>query len=241
MTEQRFVDRVRHDRRQRIKRIALAVLALVVMVTLGWLIWFSSVLAVRGVDVEGQTTLKRSQILRAADVPTGRPLARVDLTAIESRVAALERVESVDVSRSWPHTIAIDVVERKAIIVSNVAGAIRGIDREGIDFRSYSSAPSKLVEATITVTDPEQALETRRSVARVVDLVTRREPTLRRQLQSVSAASKDSIELDLTSGRTVVWGSAAKGERKLEVLRSLLRIDATRYDVSAPDQPTTRQ
>ncbi|QGG41115.1 cell division protein FtsQ/DivIB [Aeromicrobium yanjiei] len=241
MTDPRFVDRARQDRRRKIKRIALAVLAVVVAAAVVWTIWFSSLLAVHDVKVAGQATYKPAKILRVADVPAGRPLARVDLAAIESRIAGLERIESVDVSRSWPRTISIDVVERKAIIWATVSGRIRGIDKEGIDFRSYGSEPSQLVEATITVTDPAQRLETTRSVATVVDRIGREDPSLRRQLQSVSAASKDSIELDLTRGRTVVWGSDAKGARKLEVLRSLLDLDATRYDVSAPDQPTTRQ
>ena len=241
MTEQRFVDRARAGRRRRIRRIAIAVLVAVVAVTLVWVVWFSSLLAVRNVEVDGQTTLSRAQVLRVAQVPTGRPLARVDLTAIETRIAEVPRVESVAVSRSWPRTIAIDVVERRAILWATVDGEVRGIDREGIDFRSYSSAPAKLVEATITPTDPTQRLATTRAVASVVDQITRRDPRLRRQLQSVSAQSKDSIELDLTDGRVVVWGSAAQGARKLEVLTALLRIDATRYDVSAPDQPTTRE
>ena len=54
-------------------------------------------------------------------------------------------------------------------------------------------------------------------------------------------ASKDSVQLVLGKNRTVTWGSAAKGEQKLTVLRSLLKIKARGYDVSAPEQPTTRR
>jgi cell division protein FtsQ len=36
-----------------------------------------------------------------------------------------------------------------------------------------------------------------------------------------------------------VWGSSDDGRRKLQVLTPLLGLEATRYDVSAPDQPTT--
>ncbi len=39
---------------------------------------------------------------------------------------------------------------------------------------------------------------------------------------------------------SVTWGSAGNAARKLTVLNSLLRISAKEYDVSAPDQPTTR-
>jgi cell division protein FtsQ len=39
----------------------------------------------------------------------------------------------------------------------------------------------------------------------------------------------------------VTWGSGASLTRKLTVLKSLLGINARVYDVSAPDQPTTKK
>jgi cell division protein FtsQ len=38
----------------------------------------------------------------------------------------------------------------------------------------------------------------------------------------------------------VVWGSAEQNEEKAVVLRPLLKVDAERYDVSAPELPTTK-
>lgn len=240
MTTDRFFERSRLERRRRWKRIAIAVLAVAVASTLVWLIWFSSVLAVRGVEIAGRTTLKEAQIMGAAQVPVGRPLARVDLTAIEGRIAALDRVDTVEVSRSWPRTVSISIVERKAVVWISVDGRIRGIDRHGVDYRSYSSAPKSLLEAKISVTDPRDRQQTSEHVVAVVQRITDDDPALRGQIQSISASSKDSIELNLTEGRTVVWGSGADGERKLTVLKALLPIKASHYDVSAPDQPTTR-
>lgn len=241
MTDDRFAERSRSERRRRWKRIALAVLAIAATGALVWMIWFSSVLAVRDVEVAGRTTLKQAQVLRAADVPVGRPLARVDIAAIEGRVAALERVDTVDVSRSWPRTVSISIVERETIVWATIDGEIRGIDRQGLDYRSYSVAPKNTIEAKINVVDPDDRLPTSESIVTVVKLIADKDPALRRQIQSVTAGTKDSIELDLTEGRTVVWGSSDDGERKLTVLESLLGIDAARYDVSAPDQPTTRE
>lgn len=241
MTHDVFAERSRSERRRRWKRIALAVLAVAVTAALVWMIWFSSVLAVRDVEVSGRTTLKQAQVLSAADVPLGRPLARLDIAAIEGRVAALERVDSVDVSRSWPHTVSIKVVERETIVWASIDGEIRGIDRHGLDYRSYPSAPKDTLEAKIDMVPVDDRLETSESIVAVVRLITAKDRELRRQVQSVTAASKDSIELNLTEGRTVVWGSEADGERKITVLRSLIGIKASRYDVSAPDQPTTRQ
>ena len=74
----------------------------------------------------------------------------------------------------------------------------------------------------------------------MVETIEDKDPKLRRLVQSVEASTKDSITLDLTKGRTVTWGSAGNASRKLTVLNSLLQISAKQYDVSAPDQPTTR-
>ena len=59
-------------------------------------------------------------------------------------------------------------------------------------------------------------------------------------MRSISAASPDSITLNLGSGVKVVWGSSDDSERKAEVLSVLMRRKATVYDVSAPDLPVTK-
>lgn len=241
MTEQdeRFAARASYERRRRLRRVAVSLLALVVIGTLTWIVMFSSVMAVRRVAVDGETTLSESQVRSAADVRIGQPLARIDVAAIEARVASMERIQSVTVSRSWLHTVRITVVERRPVAWLTVGGAIRGLDRYGIDFRTYDKAPKGLLEAEVTTTEPRSRQQTLEAVAAVVQLIEDDDPALRKQLKNITAATKDSIQLNLTNGRTVVWGSRADSAHKLTVLNALLRIKADRYDVSAPDQPTT--
>lgn len=239
MTADRFFERSRSERRRRWLRIALAVLLVVLAGTLAWLVWFSSVLTVRDVEVSGRATLKESQVLRAAQVPQGRPLARVDVGAIEARLSALNRIDTVEVSRSWPRTISISIKERTPVLWTRINGQVRGVDRNGIAYRSYASPPDDLIEATIESTDPRGRLQTSAAVAAVVVDIGEQDAALRREIESVTAGSKDSIELKLSKGRTVVWGSRHDAQRKLQVLEPLLRLEASRYDVSAPDQPTT--
>ncbi|MFD0330966.1 hypothetical protein ACFQZC_29225 [Streptacidiphilus monticola] len=52
--------------------------------------------------------------------------------------------------------------------------------------------------------------------------------------------SFDDIELQLTGGVTVVWGSPEENPRKAVVLAALMRQKASRYDVSSPDSPAIR-
>src|SRR6476661_5837842 len=90
-------------RRWLVWRYVIASVLLVVLVTGAvWLVFVSSVLTVKHVDVQGESLLTRRQVLAAARVPTGAHLAELDLSAIRSRVGALAPVQRVDVSRDWP-------------------------------------------------------------------------------------------------------------------------------------------
>lgn len=227
-------------RRRRWFRIATAAGVLVLVGVLVWLVWFSSVLTARSVEVSGHTTMRAGDIEKAAQVPLGEPLVSVDLTAIETRVKQLPRVRSVDVSRSWPHTVSIEVEERTTVMWSRVEGEIHGIDRFGVDYRTYDKAPKGIVEARISGYDADVRLEATRAAAEVAAFLRSQMPAWITDLRTISAETQDSVTLGLSKGRTIVWGSVDQGERKLEVLKTLLTIKAKGYDVSAPDQPTTR-
>jgi cell division protein FtsQ len=64
-------------------------------------------------------------------------------------------------------------------------------------------------------------------------------PDLRDRVVSLSATTRDDVDLILRSGDEVRWGSADQAEMKAEVLRVLLKRKADMYDVSAPELPTT--
>lgn len=241
MSQARFDERRRADGRRRTLRRVLAVLGVAVVAGLVWLVWFSDVLGVRTVDVEGLTSLEPAEVREAADVPLRTPLARLDTVAVQARVAKLERVENVAVERSWPRTVRIVVTERTAVAWTTVDGTLRAIDRFGVDFRDLSKEPKGYVEVTTDATDPRQRQLAIASAASVVAFLRREDPDLVEQVQAVDAPTRDAVTLNLTKGRTVTWGSAADSARKLQVLDALLDIDASGYDVSAPEQPTTRE
>lgn len=239
MIELKFAERARLERRRKIRRISITVSIVTVAALLAWIVWFSGVLAAQSVRVQGLTSMSQDQVTRAAQVPLGTPLARVDVDQIASRVAAMPRVADVHVSRSWPRSITIDVVERRAVVWTRMGRTIRAVDRTGTDFRSYRKAPDGIVEAKVTAAGTKPRRDALRAVAAVAHEIWRSDGALAGQIMSITAGSKDSVTLTLTKGRTVAWGSTALGERKLEVLRALLSIEAAKYDVSAPDQPTT--
>lgn len=240
MSQELFEKRRRAAMWRTVRRWLLGVLAAATLAGMVWLVWFSTVLVAKDVEVEGLTTLRPDTIREQAAVPLGVQLARLDTVAIETRIARMERIDVVDVHRRWPSTVLLTVKERVPVgwVVSN--GNIRYVDRDGIDFRTVTREPENLTEIRIDTVDPltrQQALE---AVTRVITYLRAQAHDLYLQIRYVSASTQDSIELRLTEERTVMWGSAEHNEDKAVVLRPLLKVDADRFDVSAPELPTTK-
>jgi cell division protein FtsQ len=134
--------RRRHAGRWRRLRLVLVALLVVALVSGSvWLVFFSSYVTARDVDVTGTTTIGDGRIERAAKVPKGTPLARVDLGAIRAHVESIAAVKNAEVSRSWPHTVHIAVTERTAIAVINQGNGLQGLDAEGVLFGHYPTRP----------------------------------------------------------------------------------------------------
>lgn len=216
-------------------RYVLVVLALLVAVGSGvYLVFFSSTLSVQGVEVSGTQTLSEAKVREVADVPTGGPLATVDLDRIAYRVRSLAVVKSAEVTRKWPHDVLIEIVERQPVAVVEIAGELHSLDEDGVVFGTYHRAPQGLprVRAGSGVTAAALA-EGAEVVAALPDEIATR-------IDHAEVQSVDRITLRLRDGREVVWGSAEESELKGEVLAGLLeaRPRARAYDVSVPGQPT---
>jgi cell division protein FtsQ len=215
----------------------VAVLLVVALLVGGiWLVFFSSYLSVQGVQVTGVEQLKSADVERAAAVPHGDPLARVDLERIRTRVESLAAVKSADVTRQWPDEVRIAVVERQPVAVVEIGGQLRGMDDDGVVFRGFAKAPADLPRVQ---TPAGTGTEVLREGALVVGSLP---GDLAAKVDHVDVQTVDEISLQLRDGREVEWGSAEQSEQKAAVLTDLLAaVDAQRYDVSVPGQPTTRQ
>lgn len=200
-----------------------------------WALYWSSWLVVQQVEVTGvRDTLRPSQVRDVADVPTGEPLARVDLAAVQRRVQGMAAVESAEVSRVWPDGILIEVTERTAIAVVELDGRLQGMDATGVLFREYDRAPTGLPRVQIAT---QATRDARQEAARVLAALPE---DLARTVDHVEVTTIDQISLVLRDRRTVLWGSAEQSAQKAKVLAVLLQRRAQTYDVSVPSQPTTR-
>jgi cell division protein FtsQ len=215
------------------RRVVALLLLMGLMVGAVWLFYFSDVLAVKDVEVHGTRTLASDEVRDVAAVPSGEPLARVDLDAIRARIEALAVVREAEVTRSWPDRVRIDLDERVAIAVVEIGGRTRGMDAEGVVFRDYPKPPPGMPQVRTSTDTRSDAL---REAALVVEALP---AEISRRVDHVEVATIDQISLVLRGAKTVVWGSAEDSDAKAEVLAGLLQQPARTYDVSVPGQPTT--
>jgi cell division protein FtsQ len=204
-----------------------------VIAGVGWLVFFSSVLGLRTVRVEGAHQISSAQVVAAAHIPPGTPLARIDLGAVRSRVEAIPSVASATVSRSWPHTLLVRITERQPIAVVHRGGAWWEMDQTA---KLFAKAGPRAADQPIVELKGHAGPETLRAVASV--LGTLPHPLLV-QTRRVTAASLDSITLVLKNASLVRWGDARDSVEKASVLDALLHHKAHVYDVSIPSQPAT--
>lgn len=217
----------------RLARALVALVVLVLLATIGWSVGFSSLFAARHVAVSGARTLTAEEVRAAAAVPLGVPLARQDVDAIATRVAGLQLVRSVQVSRSWPRTVSVHVQERTALLAVRQPDGFVLIDDQGQAYLTVADVPREVVLAQV---DPGNA-----GLLRNVGVVAAAlPPSVRHAMTSISAYTADGIELKLTGGKAVVWGSADQSALKAQVLVALLSRPAKSYDVSAPHSPALR-
>lgn len=234
-----FARRRLRARLRRLRPFLIGALAVVLVVTLTWLVFFSSVLTVRGVRVTGNATVGAARIERAAQVPLDRQLVRVDLAAIQARVESIPAIASAQVSRSWPHTIKIAVTERVPIAVVDRGTGLQAVDVNGVLFGSYAHAPADL---PVVRTEPDIKAAALAEAAQVVTSLRR---DIAAKVEHVDVASVDSIDLRLAGGLTVLWGSADDSADKAEVLAALLahvtkKDPVSVIDVRVPGRPTTK-
>ena len=235
IARRRFARRQRARRWLAWRRVVVAALLVALVAAGAWLVFFSSALAVNGVQVTGTESLDPRVVRRAAQVPLGGPLATVDLGSISERVRGLPAVKGVDVSRSWPDQVRIAVVERQAVAVVQQGGVLRGLDEDGVLFRRFPSRPTSLPlvhTGSRTRTD---------ALAEAAGVGASLPPALSARVDYLEVQTVDKISLKLRNGKTVLWGSAEDSADKAKVLEGLLQHKASYYDVTVPGDPIIRR
>ncbi|MER5555295.1 FtsQ-type POTRA domain-containing protein [Streptomyces sp. NPDC002793] len=224
-------------------RLILAAVGLVLAASAAaWVLYGSSWLRLERVTVAGTDVLTRSEVEAAAAAPIGSPLISVDTGEIADRLRrAMPRIDSVDVVRSWPHGVSLDVTERKPVLLVEKGGKFIEVDAKGVRFATVDKAPPHVPLLELA---PDRSASLRRFGAdrllrEAVRVAGDLPADIAAEAETVRVTSYDSAVLELTRGRTVMWGSSEEGPVKARVLTALMKASpkAGHFDVSAPTAP----
>ncbi len=206
--------------------------AVVLVVVLGAVAWFSPLLSVRSVQVEGAQVLTAEEVTAALDVADGTPLLQVDLTEAAGRVAMLPRAARVTVDRHFPSDLRVLVEERVPVVYVDKADGPHLLDATGVDFAAAVPPPGvpRLVTERPGRSDPVTTA--------ALTVITSLPAPVRAQVTLVNPGSAADVRFTLGADRVVVWGTPDNLGRKAQVLAAVLTQPGKVYDVSSPDLPT---
>jgi cell division protein FtsQ len=231
----RFSARARRNR----WRVAVPWLVAAVVVVLigaaGLVVWFGPALPVDSVRVVGARLVSVDQVRAAAGVRPGTPLARVDVGAVHRRVAALAPVREVRVGRDLPGTVVIRISERTPAGLVERPDGLWMIDASGVVYAPVADRPPGLV--LLKIPAPAAGDATTRAALTVLRALP---PALLEPLAALAADAPARVRLELTDGRTIVWGDSSDNEAKARVALVLLARPGRTIDVSAPELVTIR-
>ncbi len=217
-----------------LKVLTWGIVIAVISVGLGLLLYFTPIMSVRNLVVDGLQALPRDEVVAAVAVPTGTPLLQVDTDKVANRVATIRRVASVRVQREYPSSLRVTVVERVPVAVKDLPDGTHLFDRDGVDF---ATAPPPPGIAYLDVDNPGPSDPPTKAALQVLTAL---RPEVAGQVVRVAAPSVASITLTLLDGRVVIWGTTDRTDEKAEKLAALLTRPGHTYDVSSPDLPTVK-
>jgi cell division protein FtsQ len=234
-----------HRKARRRKILTITLITTVVVLTGGWaLLYFSPILAIEDISHEGLDLVAESAAEERTAVLLGTPLPQVNDSTVTEIFADTPAVEDVTLRAEPPHGLVVIVNEYTPVAMSP----------QGKQYVVFSEAGSELAEVPAKRAQefdlPVVASASDVADQDVFDTITEvlgsLPDDLRDQVWAASGTSIDSIQLELSSGKTVMWGNNEQAEKKIGVLEALLGLDEdqaaeiSEYDVSAPDFPVTR-
>src|SRR4051812_6186134 len=206
--------------------IWVAIGAAVVLVLVGALaILASSLFDVRTVDVQGAVYTDPTRLSSIVSDVRGDPILLVDTRQIERQLESIPWVESARVSTKFPHTVFIDVRERKPIATfAGSDGKYRVVDRDGRVLDVVNGLPIDYMLVTGANPDVDRGQFAGRPFASAAQLAIALPPEIRALTTSIGVdATTGDLTLQFGKDTVVHMGVATDMSGKLVRLLSEVR------------------
>ncbi|MCH8559525.1 MULTISPECIES: cell division protein FtsQ/DivIB [unclassified Nesterenkonia] len=234
-------------RRRRRRRILALLISLAVLLGVVATLYFSPLLVVRAIAVQDNDLLTDQRAQELLAPLHGTPLAQVSQRDVERLLQDERAVDEVIVAARLPEGLDIVVIEHPPVAEVHVGEEILFYSQEGELIRTFDESQAEDAQGYATpVISAEAALENEAVFQTIVSVLGQLPEGARESLESATAESRDSVQLELQDGRTVVWGDDQRGDEKATVLEAILGSSAGEFegvevlDISTPSAPVTR-
>lgn len=235
------------SRRRRRRRALTGLIALAVLLGLVAMLYFSPLLALRSITVEDNDLVTDARAQELLEPLGGTPLPQVSEADVSTLLQDELAVAEVVVAAELPAGLQVRVIEHPPVAEVRVGEEIHFYSQQGEVIRVFEGSELPDAEGYATPEISAEAALQNESVFRTIVSVLGQLPEgARDELDSATAESRDSVQLELADGRTVVWGSDDRGAEKAAVLEAILSSDAEDFDsadvldISTPSAPVTR-
>lgn len=259
--------RAQERARRSMTRLAAVMVGAVAVLALGLILFFSPILQIDDVQVNGSTHLTDAEIEALVNVPAGVTLLSVDAGSISRSLERDAWVETATVRRVFPHTLAIDITERDIAAVVEVltsdAKAVQpwAIASDGVWLMPIPEKDSELgasispqiyedAESVLTITGvpfglmPEiGSVCTDENVENALSILNGLTTDLADAIVKVQATDAESTLLTLSNGIEIAFGKAEDIREKERVCLQIMEQnpDKVAYiNVRVVNKPTWR-
>lgn len=227
---------------QKWKKWLIALLSLLVLgaVFIG-LVFFSPLLAVRTITVEGAHLLPAETVQEQLKPLDGTPVTRISEDEVQSMIGSSHILRDVTIQARPPHELVVTLHERIPVAVVKDGDKFSLVDVDGVKLGEVDSVEEaglpEISGGTDTLKTPEF-----KTITAVLSALPQ---SLLAEVKEAKADSASTISLNMHDDTEVVWGTAEDSELKAKVLtqlRSTLGESGaiSTYDVSSPLVPTTK-
>ncbi|WP_237759863.1 cell division protein FtsQ/DivIB [Arthrobacter alpinus] len=237
-----------YKRRRRTVLISVGAIVAVLVLVMG-IALYSPALSVRTIEFEGNKLVSEDTLQAALAPVLSRPLPQVTGGDVSSLLKPVVQVKSSRIEARPPSTLVVHVVERVPVALLKNGSAYLLVDQDGVELGTTKD-PAK---AGLPLIDGGKAAIGKDTFQAMTGVLATLPKSILSQLANASAKSRDTVELKLIDGRSVIWGNASDMELKAQVLEALLNaplptvpagkpapVPAKVFDVSAPRHPVTR-
>lgn len=222
-----------------LRRLVIALLALGLAAGLFAVAYFTPLLSVRTIEIDGARHVRTEQVQPLAEPLRGVPLLQVRgprRAEVAAAITALSPwIESTTLTTKYPSTLTVQVIERDAVAWADYRGSVVLIDSTGLPFITVPKQPPLTPKLTVADPGPKDA-----NTDLALDVLGSLPQDLRGQVTEFGADSPVTVRLVLRDGRTVIWGDESRSTAKAVALRAMLTRPGREINVVNPEMPTAR-